>query len=143
MKFAFIAREKATFPIDLLCTVLGVSRAGFYAAQQRPVTARRSEDQQLAVHVAAAHAASRKRYGSPRVYRELQAQGHEVGRHRVARLMREQGLRARAKRRFQRTTDPSTGSPSRRTSSIDTSPSRRRTRPGCPTSVCRSKRRRR
>jgi putative transposase len=105
MKFAFIAREKATFPIDLLCSVLGVSRAGFYAARRRPVPARRREDQQLAVHVAAAHAASRGRYGSPRVYRELQAQGHEVGRHRVARLMREQGLRARDKRRFQRTTD--------------------------------------
>src|SRR5438552_4337870 len=80
-----------------------VSRAGFYAAQRRPVPAR--QDQQLAVHVAAAHAASRGRYGSPRVYRELQAQGHDVGRHRVARLMREQGLRAREKRRFQRTTD--------------------------------------
>ena len=73
MKFAFIAREKATFPIDLLCSVLGVSRAGFYATRRRPVPARRREDQQLAVHVAAAHAASRGRYGSPRVYRELQA----------------------------------------------------------------------
>ena len=40
MKFAFIAREKATFPIDLLCTVLGVNRAGFYAAHRRPVPAR-------------------------------------------------------------------------------------------------------
>ena len=111
MKFAFIAREKATFPIDLLCSVLGVSRAGFYATRRRPVPARRRADQQLAVHVAAAHAASRRRYGSPRVYRELQAQGHEVGRHRVARLMREQGLRARAKRRFQRTTDSQHGLP--------------------------------
>jgi putative transposase len=111
MKFAFIAREKATFPIDLLCTVLGVSRAGFYAAHHRPVAARRRADQQLAVHVAAAHAASRGRYGSPRVYRELQAHGHEVGRHRVARLMREQGLRARKKRGFQRTTDSQHGLP--------------------------------
>jgi transposase InsO family protein len=105
MKFAFIAREKAMFPIDLLCLVLGVSRAGFYAWQGRPVAARRREDQRLAVHVAAAHTASRGRYGSPRVHQELRAQGHPVGRHRVARLMREQGLRARPKRRFQRTTD--------------------------------------
>jgi transposase InsO family protein len=111
MKLAFIAREKATFPIDLLCTVLGVSRAGFYAAQVRPEPERRREDQQLAVLVAAAHIASRGRYGSPRVYRELQAQGHEVGRHRVARLMREQGLRARRKRRFQCTTDSRHGLP--------------------------------
>jgi putative transposase len=111
MKFAFIVREKATFPIDLLCTVLGVGRAGFYAARHRPVAARRRADQQLAVHVAAALAASRGRYGSPRVDRELQAQGHAVGRHRVARLMREQGLRARKKRRFQRTTDSQHGLP--------------------------------
>jgi transposase InsO family protein len=111
MKFAFIAREKATYPIDLLCSVLGVSRAGFYAAQGRPVAARRQEDQQFAVHVAAAHVGSRRRYGSPRVHRELRAHGHEVGRHRVARLMREQGLRAREKRRCQRTTDSQHGLP--------------------------------
>jgi hypothetical protein len=66
MKFAFIAREKATFPIDLLCAVIGVSRAGFYAAQRRPTPARQHEDQRLAVHVAATHAASRRRYGSRR-----------------------------------------------------------------------------
>src|SRR5207245_4553316 len=100
MKFAFIAREKATFPIDLLCTVLGVSRAGFYAARRRPVPARRREDQQLAVHVVAAHAASRGRYGSPRVYRELQAQGHAAGRHRVARLLRAKRLTAPAQARL-------------------------------------------
>lgn len=111
MKFAFIAREKAMYPVDLLCSVLGVSRSGFYAAQERPGAARRQEDQQLAVHVAAAYAASRGRYGSPRVHQELQAQGHEVGRHRVARLMREQGLRARPPRRFQRTTDSQHGLP--------------------------------
>jgi transposase InsO family protein len=109
MKFAFIAREKASYPIDLLCSVLGVSRSGFYMAAHRPVAPRRRADQQLAVHVAAVHAASRRRYGSPRVYRELRDQGHEIGRHRVARLMRQQGLRAREKRRFQRTTDSQHG----------------------------------
>jgi putative transposase len=111
MKFAFIAREQATFPIDLLCTVLGVTRAGFYAARRRPSSPRRRADQQLAVHVAAVFTAKRKRYGSPRVYRELHEEGHAVGRHRVARLMREQGLRARDKRRFQRTTDSQHGLP--------------------------------
>ena len=71
MKFAFITREKATYPVDLLCSVLGVSRSGFYAAHGRPVAPRCQEDQRLAVHVAAAHTASRGRYGSPRVHREL------------------------------------------------------------------------
>jgi len=111
MKFDFIAKEKATYGVDLLCDVLGVSRSGFYASQAHSVSTRKQDDQKLAVHVAAAHAASRKRYGSPRVHRELKAQGHEIGRHRVARLMREQGLRARKKRRFQKTTDSNHGLP--------------------------------
>jgi transposase InsO family protein len=105
MKFAFIAAEKARFPLTLLCTTLDVSRAGFYAWCGRPIAPRRRAEQHFAVHVAAAHRASRGRYGSPRVYRELRAQGHAVGRHRVARLMRVQGLRARRPPRYRRTTD--------------------------------------
>lgn len=105
MKFGFIAAEKAQFPLALLCATLGVSRAGFYAWGGRPIAAGRRADQHFAVHVAATHRASRGRYGSPRVYRELRAQGHAIGRHRVARLMRSQGLRARRPPRFQRTTD--------------------------------------
>ena len=73
MKFAFIAREKATFPIDLLCTVLGVSRAGFYAAQRRPVTSLRREDQQLAAAANRARAAHAPR--RPRVRDDLQVRG--------------------------------------------------------------------
>jgi transposase InsO family protein len=111
MKFDFIAREKATYGVDLLCDVLGVSRSGFYASQTRSMSTRKQDDQTLAVHVAAAHAASQKRYGSPRVHQELRAQGHDIGRHRVARLMRAQGLRARRKRRCQKTTDSNHGLP--------------------------------
>ncbi len=111
MKFAFILEEKAHFPVRCLCTVLGVTRSGFYAWCARPVAARTHADQRLAVEVAAIHATSKRRYGSPRVHRELQAQGHAVGRHRVARLMQAQGLRARKKRRFQTTTDSRHGLP--------------------------------
>lgn len=105
MNFAFIEAEKADFPITQSCAVLGVSRAGFYAWRKRPVAARVGADQRLAVEVAAIHAESRRRYGSPRVHRELRARGQRVGRDRVARLMRTQGLRARAPRRFRTTTD--------------------------------------
>jgi putative transposase len=105
MKFAFIAAEKAQFPLALLCATLRVSRAGFYAWCRRPVAGRHRADQHFAVHVAAAFRASRRRYGSPRVYRELRAQGHAIGRHRVARLMRTQGLRARRPPRWPRTTE--------------------------------------
>ena len=111
MRFAFILREKAHFPVRCLCTVLEVTRSGFYAWCARPVAARTQDTQRLAVEVAAIHAASKQRYGSPRVHQELQAQGRTVGRHRVARLMQQQGLHARKKRRFQTTTDSRHGLP--------------------------------
>src|SRR5437879_12721174 len=111
MRFAFILEEKAHFPVRCLCTVLEVIRSGCYAWGARPVAERTHDRQRLAVEVAAIHAASKQRYGSPRVHQELQAQGRTVGRHRVARLMQQQGLRARKKRRFQTTTDSRHGPP--------------------------------
>jgi transposase InsO family protein len=105
VRFAFVEAEKAEFPITQSCAVLGVSRAGFYAWRTRPPTARVGADQRLAVEVAAIHAESQRRYGSPRVHRELRARKRHVGRKRVARLMRVQGLRARTPRRFRTTTD--------------------------------------
>lgn len=105
MKFGFIAAEKAHFPVKVLCEVLGVSRSGFYEWRKRGPSRRAREDELLRCHVVAAFKASRRTYGSPRVHRELQVHGVTVGRHRVARLMREEELRARAKRRFVVTTD--------------------------------------
>ncbi len=105
MKFAFIAGEKAAFPVTVLCRTLAVSRAGFYAAQARPPAARARADGQLAVEIAAIHGESRQRYGSPRVHAELRARGQGVSRKRVARLMRHRGLAARRRRRFRVTTD--------------------------------------
>lgn len=104
MKFAFIQAEKATFPVTVLCHVLGVSRAGFYAAQHRPVAPRVTVDQRLAVQIAAIHRESRRCYGSPRVHAELRAQGQCTSRKRVARLMRTAGLAARRRRAFRVTT---------------------------------------
>jgi transposase InsO family protein len=105
VRFAFIEAEKAVFPITQSCAVLGVSRAGFYAWRGRSLGERAAADQRLAVEVAAIHTESQRRYGSPRVHRELRARGQHVGRKRVARLMRRQGLRARVPRRFRTTTD--------------------------------------
>ena len=111
MKFTFIAAEKACFPVAPLCEVLGVSRSGFYAWQTRPPATRAHVDQRLAVEIAAVHAESRRRYGSPRVHAELRARGQHVGRKRIARLMQAQALRARPKRRFRTTTDSDHGLP--------------------------------
>lgn len=106
MKYAFIDAEKAQFPVLLLCKVLGVSRSGFYAWRARPASQRGKTDAELAQEIAQVHAASRGTYGSPRVHAELRARGLRVGKKRVARLMRDRGLVARRRRRFQpKTTD--------------------------------------
>jgi putative transposase len=105
VRFGFIAAEKATFPVRVLCRMLDVSRAGFYAWQARPPAARTQQDQRLGVEIQTIHAETRQRYGSPRVHAELRERGHRVGRKRVARLMRRHGLCARRRRRFRITTD--------------------------------------
>jgi transposase InsO family protein len=105
VKFAFIAVEKASFPISVLCKVLDVSRSGFYAWTERVPSARSLEDEKLRVHVAAAYELGRGAYGAPRIHRELRAAGFRVSRKRVARLMGELGLQSRRKRRFKATTD--------------------------------------
>lgn len=104
MRFAFIDAEKAHFPVAMLCRLMSVSRAGYYAWSRRPETKHSKDDRRLEVQVRAAHEAGRSYYGSPRVHAELQAQGVRIGRNRVIRLMQEQGLRARRRRRFKCTT---------------------------------------
>ena len=111
MKFAFIFAEKAFYPITVLCRVLGVSRSGFHAWLGRPQPRRHRDDARLAAEVVAIHRRSRGTYGSPRVHAELRARGVRVGKKRVERLMQEQGLEARRKRRFRRTTDSSHSNP--------------------------------
>ena len=105
MRFDFIAAEKASFPVTLLCRALRVSASGFYAWRQRPESARAKQDQRLRVQIREAYAESRQTYGSPRVHRELVAQGVAVGRKRIIRLMQDEGLVGRTRRRFKHTTD--------------------------------------
>jgi transposase InsO family protein len=105
MKFAFIAEQRVAFPIAVLCRVLAVSTSGFYAWSVRLASTRAKRDVELDARVRAAYAASKGRYGSPRVHEELRAKGQHVGRKRVARLMKKAGLAARRRRRYQTTTD--------------------------------------
>jgi putative transposase len=111
VKFAFIAARDVAFPVSTMCRALEVTRSGFYAWQKRPKPARAKRDAHLAATVAAVHQRSRLTYGSPRVHRELRSRGILVGKKRVERLMRENGLRGRSKRRFKRTTDSKHGGP--------------------------------
>jgi putative transposase len=104
MRFAFIAAEKA-YPVSVLCRTLNVSRAGFYAWRDRSPSPRARADERLGLEIAAIHATSRQRYGSPRIHAELAEVGCRTSRKRVARLMRRRGLAARRRRRFRVTTD--------------------------------------
>lgn len=104
MRYACIHRHVGAFPIRLMCRVLVVSPTGYYAWRQRPPSARAQADTRLRVAIRTVHAASRQRYGSPRVYRELRHQDWPCGRHRVARLMRLEGLRGTRRRRYRATT---------------------------------------
>ena len=89
-----------------LCRVLGVSRSGFYASGRRPEGVRSRERKQLLGVIRRIHDDVDQVYGAPRMLRELRADGHRCGRHRVARIMRAAGLRARLRpRRRPRTTD--------------------------------------
>mgnify|MGYP000990314418 CR=1 FL=1 len=104
MRYRFIDAEKVNYPIRLMCRVLRVSPSGYYAWRVRKPSRRAIENASLLVSIRAVHAKSKRRYGSPRVCQELGAAGRRVSRKRVARLMRQNGLRAVGKRRFRVTT---------------------------------------
>jgi len=104
VRFRFIATEKAHHSLSLLCRCLRVTRSGFYASQERPESARATRDRQLKVLVHTSFAASKGRYGSPRIHRELIEQREYVSRKRVIRLMQEEKLKARVRKRFKCTT---------------------------------------
>jgi len=104
VRFQFIAVEKAHHSLALLCRCLRVTRSGFHAWQKRPESAHAKRDQQLTVLVRASFEASKGRYGSPRIHQDLQEQQEPASRKRVIRLMQEQQLKARQRKRFKCTT---------------------------------------
>ena len=93
MRFVFIHAHTRIFHIITMCRVLEVSRAGYYAWRARPLCERVKENRWLRERIRQIHQEVRGRYGSPRVHQELRALGIACGKHRVARLMRAEGLR--------------------------------------------------
>ena len=93
---------KASHPITALCRALEVSPSGYYDWEQRKVSppARVLEEQKLRVDIAQIHQDSRQTYGTPRVQMKLRAQGHRHGRNRIGRLMRQEGICGRQKKRY-------------------------------------------
>ncbi len=104
MRFEFIAAEKAHHALSRLCRCLRVTRSGFYAWRQRPASAHAQRDRRLKVLVRASFDASQGRYGSPRIHRDLLEWQEPVSHKRVIRLMQEEGLKARVRKRFKGTT---------------------------------------
>jgi len=96
--------NQAMFPIQTMCKVFGVSRAGYYAWCERAASARSKADAALSERIKAIHAASRRTYGAPRIHAELAEDGIRVGRKRVERLMKAAGIAGVSRRRAARTT---------------------------------------
>ena len=104
MRLTFIAAKKAEHTVTILCRCLRVTRSGFYAWQRRPESTHASDDRRLKVLVRASFEESQQRYGSPRVHEDLREQDEHVSRTRVVRLMQEDGLVARRRKRYTLTT---------------------------------------
>jgi putative transposase len=102
--FKLIDAEKASYPVAMLCRMLGVSKSGYYAWRSRPPSKRRRRDALLTEKIREIHSRSRETYGYPRVHAELRSLGIGCGRRRVARLMKAAGLRGCTRGRKRRTT---------------------------------------
>jgi transposase InsO family protein len=104
MRFTFIAAKRAEHTVSILCRCLRVTRSGFYAWQRRPESTHARDDRRLKVLVRTSFEESKHRYGSPRVHEDLLEQQEHVSRKRVIRLMKEEGLKARMRKRYTVTT---------------------------------------
>jgi len=100
MRYDFIRRQAKHFTVAGMCRALSVSRSGFHAWRGRELSSHDAKDRTLLAHVRRVHLDSREAYGARKVWKALVAQGISCGRHRIARLRRENGIEARRWRRF-------------------------------------------
>ena len=105
MKFQFIQDHSDRFQIRRMCRILEVSPSGYYAWLHRPESNRVRENRRLVVEIKAIHKENRGVYGSPRIHEELKEREIHVSKNRVARLMRENGICAKQKKKYKATTD--------------------------------------
>jgi putative transposase len=99
VKFGFIAKHRGIWPANWMCEALGVSRGGFYAWLTRPRSKRSRENEELGAKVHTSFLGSDRTYGARRVWKDLLTEGVSCGLHRIERLMRQNGLKARPRRR--------------------------------------------
>jgi len=100
MRFRLIEDHRDAWPVRVMSDALSVSPSGYYAWRSRPQSPRKVANRELLVDIRRVYKQHRERYGAPRIHAELRAEGHTVSRKRVARIMRQHGIRARAPRRY-------------------------------------------
>jgi len=104
MRYRAIQEHDRRYPIRLMCRALAVSAAGYYAWRLRPESTRSVSARTVLSAIRMIHRESRETYGSPSIWDVLIKQGHRIGEHRVARLMRQDGLRAKTVKKWRATT---------------------------------------
>lgn len=100
MRYQYIREHCQEFSVKRMCRILDVTRSGYYAWRPEKTGPRELENQVLVKQIHAEYKTSRKTYGSPRIWASLQRQGIACGRHRVARLMRREGVSPQRRRRW-------------------------------------------
>jgi transposase InsO family protein len=111
MKYRFMAEQRGSHSVGKMAKLLEVSRSGYYAWLGRPASRRQGAEAELTAEIREVQRKAKQRYGSPRVTAALRRAGRRVGHNRVARIMKENGLQARPKRRFRVTTKASESLP--------------------------------
>jgi transposase InsO family protein len=104
MRYRAIQEHDRRFPVRLMCRALAVSPAGYYAWRARPESVRAVANRALVAKIRVIHQASRETYGSPSIWDALVKRGHGAGEHRIARLMRAEGIRAKTVKKWRATT---------------------------------------
>lgn len=101
----FICKHREEFPVSLMCNVIAAGRSGYYSWLKRPESKTAKENKDLIREIRSVHKESKNRYGSPRIHAELKDRGIKCSLKRVSRLMREDGLYAKTRRKFRATTN--------------------------------------
>jgi transposase InsO family protein len=100
-----IRQQEQAYSVTAMCAALAVNRSGYYVWRDRPPSRRERENERLLVQIRVVHEQSRRTYGSPRMTDALRAQGERCNEKRVARLMRQAGIRPKTVKKFTVTTD--------------------------------------
>ena len=111
MKYRFIMEHRKEFRLGKMCEVLGVSRSGYHNYIRNRARRKQFEYHKLLTEIKRIYSKSRGTYGSPRIYRELRKMGYLYNRKRVVRIMRENNIKAKTKRKYKVTTNSKHSSP--------------------------------